>query len=238
MKFWKKDSVDLESNYKAAQKAYGVKNPEKMRGFRGGFGFSFGDIYAEEKTYDLIRINSNFEAVVNACLKCFRNLDYGRLVSKDEDDLNFKNRHFIGNLCGLIGRYDTRYGVLEIEMQETGGTQIRLFPRSENEPEPTETKKRLYVANVVRDIGKKEEAYRLDPVGEKVMGEVWDGDIEKLLRVKNRHYNHPEDIIYYKTYPFESPLDRNGIFGDDELFVEFDDGDLWAMTLYYTKSEE
>lgn len=234
MIIWKKDDVDLEKQCKKAQQGYGIERPDAIQGFSGYFGFTFGDVYVENETYRLLQSDKDFEAVVNACLQQFRNLNYGRGISKDENELNFENRLFFGFNFGLIGRYITRYGTLEIRIPKAKHTEIVLFPCSADERK-AKNPKRLFSANVV-SISKN--TYRLDPIGETVIGEVWDGDLEEWLRARNRHYAHPEDISYYKTFPYEGVLDRNGISGDEELFVEFDDGDLCGMTFYYTKAVE
>lgn len=54
MIFWKKDAIDLKKQYKIAQKGYGIEHPEKIQGFGGYFGFTFGDIYIDEDTFELL----------------------------------------------------------------------------------------------------------------------------------------------------------------------------------------
>lgn len=237
MKFWKKDSVDLEKLYALAQKGYAINNPEKIQGYNGYLSISFGDIYVDEYVYEKLQSESAFEEVVNACMQQFRDLDYGRKVTRYESDLNFENRLYCGLNWGLVGRYETRYGTLEIRIPEELKTEITLCSYGIDEIRES-TKKRLFSANVVCDLGEEGSAYRLEPVGEKVMGEIWNMDLEELFRQKHKNDKHPEDITFHKSYPYNTPLDRNGLSGDEELFVEFNDGDLWGMSFYYTKEEK
>lgn len=227
----------MEQQHKIAQKGYGIEHPEWIQGDGGYYGFTFGDIYIDEDAFELLQKDKDFEAIVNACLTQFRKLDYGRKTSKDEQELNFENRLFFGFFCGLIGRYDTRYGILEIKIQEEGITEIELWQiplkdRKKKNP------KRLFKANVTLLRENDEQCYRLENAHEEVMGETWDGDLDKLLRNKYSHEKHPEDYSFHKTFPYSSPLDRNGIAGDDEMFVEWDDGDHDALFFYFTEPIE
>ena len=237
MLFWKKDEVDLERQHKAAQKGYGIEHPEKIQGFGGYFGFAFGDIYIDEYSFELLQTDKDFEAIVNACLTQFRNLDYGRKARKEERDLNFENRLFFGLNCGLVGRYETRYGILEIQIPEEGITEIELWAIPDSERRKNNPK-RLFKASATLLRINDEQCYRLENEHEEVMGETWDGDLEKLLKNKYSHEKHPEDYSFHKTFPYSSPLERNGIAGDDEMFVEWDDGDHDALVFYYTKPIE
>ena len=92
---------------------------------------------------------------------------------------------------------------------------------------------KLYFANVIKNPSG--EGFMLDGEHEINMPLDWDGDIEKYLANKYSEYPHSEDLTYYKEYPYSDFLDRNGIYGEEEVFSEFDDGDTWAMTLYYAK---
>lgn len=102
--------------------------------------------------------------------------------------------------------------------------------------------KKLFFANVVPVIEPDKFIYKLDCEHELDIGDNWDGDIKSYIgkrdseTVADKSYRE-EYIKYYKEYPLTTPLDRNGIISDEELFCEFDDGDLWAMTLYYTRED-
>ena len=237
MKLWKKENVDPEKQYKIAQEGYGIKHPEKIQGFGGYFGFTFGDIYVDEDSFALLQTDKDFEEIVNACLTQFRNFDYGRKTEKEERDLNFENRLFFGLNCGLIGRYDTRYGILEIQIPKEGITEIELWAIPESERKK-KNPKRLFTASATLLYVNDEQCYRLENAHEEVVGETWNGDLEKFLRNKYSHEKHPEDYSFHKKFPYSSPLDKNGIGGDDEMFVEWDDGDHDALFFYFTKPIE
>ncbi len=237
MVLWKKDDIDLEKQYKIAQNGYGIENLEKIQGYGGCFGFTFGDIYLDENAFELIKNDKDFETTVNACLTQFRNFDYGCKVSKYERDLNFENRVFFGLNCDLCGRYDTRYGTLEIYMPEEDITEIELWTYGGDERKMN-NRKRLFRASVTFFRENDIECCRLENVNEVLMGEVQDGNLEKLLRNRFSNEKYPEDYSFHKTFPYKSQLNRNGIFGDEEMFVEWDDGDNYALWFYFTKPIE
>ena len=107
--------------------------------------------------------------------------------------------------------------------------------------------KKLFCANLVPvietdGVDYKCVAYKLDSDQEMDVGDNWNGDIESYIR--KRHLEITTDKYFldecmnsYKEYSLAVSLDRKGIKIDDELFCEFDDGDLWSMALYYTREE-
>lgn len=94
--------------------------------------------------------------------------------------------------------------------------------------------KKLFYANLVTTNGKIGE-YQFDCEHEVDVGDDWDGNIRNFLKRKLSFYPHPEDINFYDKLSYNFSIDRQGIVTNNELFVEFDDGDSWSMTLYYTK---
>lgn len=94
--------------------------------------------------------------------------------------------------------------------------------------------KKLFFANIVR-VPDKVNDYQLDCEHEIYVGNNWDGDIRNFVNQKYSFYPHPEDIKFYDKFPYASSLDRKGIASDSELFVEFDDGDLCSITMYYLR---
>ena len=98
--------------------------------------------------------------------------------------------------------------------------------------------KKLFCANLVPVIESDSISYKLDGEHEIPIGDDWDGDIEGYIRKRHLEIAPDKSRLddcnkFYKKYPLTTPLDRNGIQTNDELFCEFDDGDLWSMTLYY-----
>lgn len=102
--------------------------------------------------------------------------------------------------------------------------------------------KRLFFANIVSVVESGKLINKLDCEHEIAVEDDWDGDIKSYIRkrdsktIADKSYRE-EYVKIYKEYPLTTSLDRNGIISDEELFFEFDDGDLWSMTLYYMRDD-
>lgn len=127
MILWKKDFNDTEEIRRKVSNGYtGIKQPEKIQGFAGYFLFCFGDIYVSEEVFSLFDTDRDFEKFVSDCLDKFKALDYG-IATKDEQALNIENRLFFGINFQLVGRYQTKYGTLKVEVPKFEKTEISLI---------------------------------------------------------------------------------------------------------------
>lgn len=125
MVLWKRDDVDKEAVKESVSKAYKVAKPENIRGYDGYFSFNFGDIYIAKEIKNLLN-DLKFKHTIDDCLTRFRSFDYGN-ITKDEKSLNDENRLFFGINYQLVGKYETEYGDIKIEVPDYETTEISVY---------------------------------------------------------------------------------------------------------------
>lgn len=123
MKLWKEDGATLNPVPEKVYKT--IKSPEKIQGFAGCFKFCFGQIWIDDKIEESIKNIAEFEKLLEDLLKRFRADDYGN-VSQQERELNLENKYFFGCFVGLKGKYDTQFGTISIEIEDSDTTHILM----------------------------------------------------------------------------------------------------------------
>ena len=126
MILWKSETYDAADVRDKVAAGYHIEDPEKIQGFNGYFGFTFGDVYISEDLSDILKNDPSLEREIVAAMDRFRSFDYGD-ASKDEKELNAENRLFFGINAQLTGRYKTPFGTIRIYVPDNGRTEISLL---------------------------------------------------------------------------------------------------------------